>query len=133
MHDDPDCVTFGQSEHASRHARERWPSDTRAGRMVSIARTRRAPLMPSEVWAFVTAFSAYSICTSLPEGLNVVSEYEYADSPMPLAAAARQRWAPPRPQLDIAGNTLRPTARQRARVALLPGAPSVRWIRSVTP
>ena len=101
--------------------------------MVSIARGRRAPLMPSEVWAFVTAFSAYSICTSLPEGLNVVSEYEYADSPMPLAAAAHQRWAPPRPQLDIAGNTLRPTARQRARVALLPGAPPVRWIRFVTP
>ena len=96
--------------------------------MVSIARGRRAPLMPSEVWAFVTAFSAYSICTSLPEGLNVVSEYEYADSPMPLAAAARQRWAPPRPQLDIAGNTLRPTARQRARVALLPGAPPVCWL-----
>ena len=74
--------------------------------MVSIARGRRAPLMPSEVWAFVTAFSAYSICTSLPEGLNVVSEYEYADSPMPLAAAAaRQRWAPPRPQLAIAGES----------------------------
>ena len=80
---------------------ERYPG---GARMVSIARGRRAPLMPSEVWAFVTAFSAYSICTSLPEGLNVVSEYEYADSPMLVAAAARQRWAPPRPQLSTAGN-----------------------------
>ena len=90
--------------------------------MVSIARARRAPLMPSEVWAFVTAFSAY-ICTSLPEGLNVVSEYEYADSPMPLAAAAHQRWAPPRPQLDIAGT---PCARRPDSVRALRFCPALR-------
>lgn len=33
--------------------------------------------MPSEVAPAATALSAYSICTSLPLGLNVVSEKEY--------------------------------------------------------
>lgn len=33
--------------------------------------------IPSDVAPADTAFSAYSICTSLPLGLNVVSENEY--------------------------------------------------------
>ena len=37
-------------------------------------------LMPSEVAPASTAFSAYSICTSLPLGLNVVSEKEYCST-----------------------------------------------------
>ena len=37
---------------------------------------------PSEVLPELTACSAYSICTSLPEGLNVVKENEYAESPI---------------------------------------------------
>ena len=32
------------------------------------------PLIPSEVLPFPTALSAYSICKSLPDGLNVVKE-----------------------------------------------------------
>ena len=36
----------------------------------------REPLTPSEVAPEATALSAYSICTSLPEGLKVVSEKE---------------------------------------------------------
>jgi len=35
---------------------------------------RRAPLMPSDVLPAATALSAYSICTSLPDGEKVVSE-----------------------------------------------------------
>jgi hypothetical protein len=36
--------------------------------------------MPSDVLPAATALRAYSICTSLPDGLNVVSEKEYAPS-----------------------------------------------------
>ena len=36
-------------------------------------------LMPSDVAPAFTAFSAYSICTSLPLGLKVVSEKEYCE------------------------------------------------------
>jgi len=35
---------------------------------------RRIPLMPSDVLPAATALSAYSICTSLPDGEKVVSE-----------------------------------------------------------
>ena len=37
-------------------------------------------LMPSDVAPALTAFSAYSICTSLPLGLKVVSEKEYCEA-----------------------------------------------------
>jgi hypothetical protein len=45
--------------------------------------------MPSDVLPAATALRAYSICTSLPDGLNVVSENEYAPSDM--AAFERRR------------------------------------------
>ena len=47
-------------------------------------------LTPSDVAPAETAFSAYSICTSFPEGLKVVKENEYAFSPLrgPLGGGA---------------------------------------------
>eukprot|EP00965_Chrysotila_dentata_P203015 6181471-Pleurochrysis_carterae.AAC.5 len=40
------------------------------------------PFTPSDVLPVATALRAYSICTSFPEGLNVVSEKLYAESPI---------------------------------------------------
>jgi hypothetical protein len=43
--------------------------------------------MPSDVAPAATAVSAYSICSSFPLGEKVVSEKEYAESPItPLSA-----------------------------------------------
>lgn len=39
-------------------------------------------LIPREVAPAATAVSAYSICSSFPEGENVVRENEYAESPI---------------------------------------------------
>lgn len=48
------------------------------GSFFSVARTTPlVALIPRAVAPALTAFSAYSICTSLPLGLNVVSENEY--------------------------------------------------------
>lgn len=54
-------------------------SSTRADRsFFSVAITTPfVALMPSDVVPDATAFSAYSICTSLPLGLKVVREKEY--------------------------------------------------------
>ena len=48
------------------------------GSFFSVAMTTPSvAVMPSDVAPADTAFSAYSICTSLPLGLKVVSEKEY--------------------------------------------------------
>lgn len=63
-----------------------------------------APLTPSDVLPVATALSAYSICTSLPDGLKVVSEKLYAESPI-RAVCARQAAARQRQGHTFAGNS----------------------------
>lgn len=58
--------------------------------------------MPSEVAPAATAVSAYSICSSLPDGEKVVSEKEYAESPMAQLCCDRSTAKP------VHGTTLQP-------------------------
>eukprot|EP00962_Isochrysis_galbana_P038846 scaffold13854_cov140-Isochrysis_galbana.AAC.4 len=67
-----------------------WQSPACALRTSLRRPQRRAPLTPSEVLPVATALSAYSICTSLPDGEKVVKLKLYADSPTAVPGRGRQ-------------------------------------------
>ena len=75
------CVNESESEGRVEGARDvqRARALDRCGECALAAQDEgscAAPLTPSDVAPEATALSAYSICTSLPEGLKVVSEKE---------------------------------------------------------